>query len=179
MGRLTLILGGVRSGKSRFAQELAAQLEEETGGLVTFLATAQAGDEEMRERIEKHQRSRPARWKTVEAPLQAAEALQREGTRAGVVLLDCLTVLLSNILLSSGDPVDTGLVDRELDRLVAAVQAVPAAVIVVSNEVGLGVVPPSPLGRLFRDVAGLANQHLAREAEIVYFMVAGLPRKLK
>ena len=179
MGRLTLILGGVRSGKSRFAMELAAQWEEETGGPVTFLATAQAGDEEMRERIEKHQRSRPFRWKTVEAPLLAAEALQREGTRAGVVLLDCLTVLLSNILLSTGDPVDTGLVDRELDKLIAAVQAVPAATIIVSNEVGLGVVPPSPLGRLFRDVAGLANQRLAGEAETVYFMVAGLPRKLK
>lgn len=185
MGRLTLILGGARSGKSRYAQELAAELAKEKGGTVAYLATARPGDEEMKERIEKHRLDRPSDWKTVEATMEISGALLQEGGSCPAVIVDCLTLLINNLLLSdseTGGLVKPGAVQRvatEIGRLIETVRAVDAEVIVVSNEVGLGVVPPSPLGRLFRDIAGQANQRLARAADEVYFMAAGLPQRLK
>lgn len=194
MGRIVFILGGARSGKSGFAQELAARLDavsaaEKPNGAasgVTYLATSAAGDEEMRLRIDRHRRSRPAHWRTVEEPLQAARALS--GCSSGVVIVDCLTLLITNILLDRGaDRTDSppGLeqleqgVSREIEDLLRQCRRIEAQVLLVSNEVGLSLVPATALGRIFRDIAGRVNQRVAGEAEEVYFLVAGLARQLK
>ena len=180
-GRLTLVLGGARSGKSRWAEELAerAARERGEGGSVVYMATAEVGDEEMAARVRRHQARRPAHWRTVEAPRETARVLAGLPAGAGAVLVDCLTLFISNWLLAyerehSGD----ALIDAVLARvaeLVAAARQVPCDVIIVSNEVGGGVVPAYPLGRLFRDAAGLANQMVARAADRVYWVVAGIP----
>ncbi|MHB1133690.1 MAG: bifunctional adenosylcobinamide kinase/adenosylcobinamide-phosphate guanylyltransferase [Chloroflexota bacterium] len=181
-GRLILVIGGARAGKSDFAEDLAADL----GGRVVFVATAEARDEEMRARIATHQAARPADWRTVEAPLDVGAALV--GVQADVALLDCLTLLVSNHLgrQAGDDPyVDGGLAQaraallEELDALVAWQSQTAASLIVVSNEVGLGLVPPYPLGRAYRDLLGWANRRLALVADEVYLLVAGLPVEIK
>ncbi len=177
MGRsLTLLLGGARSGKSAFAQALAGQL----GQQVTVIATAEAGDEEMRLRIENHRRDRPSHWQTIEAPRGVAGAL-RAAAGADVVLLDCLALLVSNLLLQEEqDPAGAeARVEGELASLLTAHQQTDAHLIVVTNEVGLGVVPAYELGRAFRDALGRANARLAREATHVYWMAAGLAMEIK
>ena len=188
MGKLTLILGGARSGKSSYAERLAAQ----NGGQVLYIATAQPLDGEMAERIANHQKKRPANWQTLEIPSAVGALLQskmQSGTLpANVILVDCLTLLVSNLLLavSSGTGEDltvdeeaaSTLVETEVTRLLEAVRAIPAEWIVVSNEVGLGLVPPYPLGRVYRDLLGRANQHLASQADQVIFMIAGIPMRL-
>lgn len=171
---LILILGGVRAGKSSFAQKLAAQI----GSSVTFVATAEAGDEEMRRRIEQHQRSRPLGWRTVEAPLHPAAAL-RGTPPADVVLLDCLTLLVSNLMLREDPGPVAERVSAEVSDLLGVFERGPSSFIVVSNEVGLGVVPPYPSGRAFRDLLGSVNQRLAQRADRVYWMLAGLPLEMK
>lgn len=183
MSRLTFILGGARSGKSRHAQELA--LRQADGRPVLFVATAQAGDDEMRERIARHQGDRPAHWRTVEEPLAVADVLRRE-TEAGVVLIDCLTFFVTNHLLRSGDAAhcaadewDLPGTERAVSELIEAAQTVPATVLLVSNEVGLGLVPETALGRVWRDAAGRANQQASADAEHVLFMVAGIPMAVK
>jgi adenosylcobinamide kinase/adenosylcobinamide-phosphate guanylyltransferase len=181
---LTLILGGARSGKSTYAEALAHRL----GGRVLYVATAQALDDEMRARAAAHQSRRPAGWATLEAPREVGAALRTwfAAQPAEVILLDCLTLLVTNVLLSGGpdaaEPdVETAWqwVEAELDALLAAQRALAVPLIVVSNEVGLGVVPPYPLGRTYRDCLGRANQALARTAERVIWMAAGLPVDLK
>ena len=188
MGKLTLILGGARSGKSSYAERLATQ----HGGQVFYIATAQPLDGEMAERIANHQKKRPASWQTLEIPGAVGALLQsrmQSGTLpAGVILVDCLTLLVSNLLLavSSGAGEDltvdeeaaTALVESEVTRLLEAVRAIPAEWIIVSNEVGLGLVPPYPLGRVYRDLLGRANQRLASQADQVIFMIAGIPMHL-
>ena len=188
MGKLTLILGGARSGKSSYAERLATQ----HGGQVLYIATAQPLDSEMAERIANHQKKRPASWQTLEIPGAVGALLQsrmQSGTLpAGVILVDCLTLLVSNLLLavSSGAGEDltvdeeaaTALVESEVTRLLEAVRAIPAEWIIVSNEVGLGLVPPYPLGRVYRDLLGRANQRLASQADQVIFMIAGIPMHL-
>jgi adenosylcobinamide kinase/adenosylcobinamide-phosphate guanylyltransferase len=183
MGSLTLIIGGARSGKSRAAQELAARLA--AGRPVAYIATAEAGDDEMRERIARHRQSRPANWMTIEEPRRVTEALRRCDT-AAVILIDCLTLYITNHLLDlpdgpygHGDGWDVERAEAAIVTLIQVAQSVPADVIVVSNEVGLGLVPETPLGRVFRDVAGRANQAMAAAADRVVFMVAGLPSYLK
>lgn len=183
MSHLTLILGGARSGKSRHAQAMAEQ--EADGRPVVFVATAQAGDEEMTERIARHQADRPAHWRTVEEPLDVAAVLRREGN-APVILIDCLTFFVTNHLLRSGDAAhcdaevwDEAGVETAVSDLLRAAQEVPAHVILVSNEVGLGMVPGTALGRVWRDVAGRANQQAAQAADGVTLMVAGLPLRIK
>ncbi len=172
---LILILGGVRGGKSAFAQALAA----EHGGSVTFVATAEARDEEMRLRIEDHRQSRPASWRTIEAPLNPAAALA-EAPPADVVVLDCLTLLVSNLLLQDENPeAAQQVVDHEVEALLRVSEAGSGSLIIVSNEVGMGVVPPYELGRLYRDLLGWANQRIARSATEVYWMLAGLPIEVK
>ncbi len=172
---LILILGGVRGGKSAFAQELAV----ESGGSVTFVATAEARDEEMRLRIEDHRQSRPATWRTIEAPLNPAAALA-EAPPADVVVLDCLTLLVSNLLLQDENPeAAQQAVDNEVEALLRVFEAGSGSLIIVSNEVGMGVVPPYELGRLYRDLLGWANQRLAQSASEVYWMLAGLPIEVK
>ena len=177
MGRLVLVLGGARSGKSRFAQQLA---EERGGSAVLFVATAQASDEEMAARIRAHRLCRPAEWRTLEAPLRAAAAIREAGALAQVVLLDCLTLLISNILIAAGEDAAGAeeAIEEEIGALLALRQELPATIIVVSNEVGMGVVPPTPIGRLFRDLQGRANQRLAQQADEVYFLLAGVPLQL-
>jgi adenosylcobinamide kinase/adenosylcobinamide-phosphate guanylyltransferase len=173
---IILILGGARSGKSRYAQALAEKL----GRKVLYVATAEALDDEMKARIEAHRRSRPSSWKTVEAASNVAAAIADDVVEADVVIIDCLTLLLSNVAdEDAGVEVWEKRAAEELDRLVALADGAAARFIVVSNEVGLGLVPAYPLGRGFRDVVGWANQMLARRAAEVYFMVAGIPLKLK
>ena len=176
---MILVLGGARSGKSSYAQELAAKAK----GRVIYIATAQAGDDEMRERIAVHQAERPASWQTVEAPRQVGRSVLSSLANVDVVLLDCITLLTSNVLLSlpesaSLDEVQREM-DREIDELLAAFEQGDADWIVVTNEVGLGLVPAYALGRTYRDVLGRVNQRLAQVANEVLFMVAGIPMKVK
>ncbi|MFH1003658.1 MAG: bifunctional adenosylcobinamide kinase/adenosylcobinamide-phosphate guanylyltransferase [Chloroflexota bacterium] len=179
----TLITGRGRSGKSTFAQELARQ----RGGPVLFVATAEAGDDEMRRRIERHRRERPAGWRTLEGTTGLGPLICREAGGARVVILDCVTLLVSNVLghyySADGGPVDDALVEAgvtaEIDGLVACLGQTGASFIVVTNEVGLGLVPDNRAGRLYRDLLGRANQRLAAAVDEVYFMVAGLPLRIK
>ncbi|MBV7336040.1 bifunctional adenosylcobinamide kinase/adenosylcobinamide-phosphate guanylyltransferase [Chloroflexi bacterium TSY] len=176
---LYLILGGARSGKSRYAEMLAQELG---GNDVLYIATAQAFDDEMRERIAKHQRERPVGWRTMEAPTDVGKAIQHAANATKVVLLDCLTVLVSNVLLKHEDPFTdeaTAAVESEIDGLVTNFERLEADVIIVSNEVGMGLVPPYPLGRAYRDLLGKANQRIAGQADIVKLMIAGIPMDVK
>jgi adenosylcobinamide kinase/adenosylcobinamide-phosphate guanylyltransferase len=191
MGRgMTLILGGARSGKSTYAEQLAAA----DGGPVLYVATAQAWDEEMRVRIAAHRAQRPAGWRTLEAPRQVGAAvtasmlatpatLPPAGDAPGVVLVDCLTLLANNVLMAlpekAGEGEAAAALMAEVDGLLVAYAASAAAWILVSNEVGLGIVPAYPLGRVYRDALGRANQRLAAASDRVLFMVAGLPLTVK
>ncbi|SHE41520.1 bifunctional adenosylcobinamide kinase/adenosylcobinamide-phosphate guanylyltransferase [Desulforamulus putei] len=181
-GKLVLVLGGSRSGKSRFAEGLARRL----GNKILYIATAAVYDEEMARRVQLHRDRRPAAWDTREEPLHVIEAVQESANRYHVLLLDCLTLWLTNLLLNddiSGPA--TPWPDKEkyllslVTQLATTCQNCRSSVVVVSNEVGLGLVPDNPLGRAFRDVAGSANQILAHYADEVYFVAAGLPIELK
>jgi adenosyl cobinamide kinase/adenosyl cobinamide phosphate guanylyltransferase len=180
MGQLTFVLGGARSGKSRFAQELA---QDAGGDRVLFVATAEAKDEEMRERVARHRAQRPAAWRTVEATQKVAGAIAAEAGDAAVVLVDCLSLLVATPLMVPGvDPYDPDLeagIMEELELLVGLLTTRNLEMIAVSNEVGLGLVPDNKLGRAYRDVLGRANQTMAARADIVYLVVAGLPTRLK
>ena len=177
--RLTLILGGARSGKSSYAQSLA----EGTGRSVTFLATAQALDDEMSARIHKHRAERPSSWKTLEVSLGISAHLGPVETE--VILLDCITLLVSNLMMQfvKDDRVDevsfTQALQKEVDELIATIRTGKQDWIIISNEVGLGLVPPYQMGRVYRDGLGWANQRLARAADKVILMVAGIPAVIK
>ena len=178
MGKLTLVLGGARSGKSTFAQRLA----HARGGQVVFIATAQAGDPEMAARISAHQAERPAGWITLECPTGVAGAWKGRNLAPDLAILDCLTFLVTNLLLEAATDIDEpdesraqALVSAEIETLLQLIQESQCDWILVSNEVGMGLVPPYPLGRLFRDLLGWANQRLAAQAEQVYYLVAGIP----
>ena len=174
--RLTLVLGGVRAGKSSYAQRLAS----EGGGRVLFVATAEAGDADMAARIQAHWRDRPPDWDTLEEPVDLVGALSGVANRYDTVLLDCLTLWVSNLLLRSTD-IDssrTGIL-TETEWLLDVFRRGSASWVVVSNEVGLGVVPPTRLGRVFADELGRVNQFVAAAADDVYFMAAGLAMPLK
>ena len=172
---LTLVLGGIRSGKSSFAQRLAAR-----GNRVLFLATAEAGDSEMAARIQAHRDNRPQDWGTLEEPLELVAALSPVLHDYDIVVLECLTLWVSNLMLnvptSGAVKVDISSRARELLRLY---RNGPASWIIVSNEVGLGVIPSTRLGRHYADELGRVNQMVAAAADFVYFMAAGLPLKLK
>ena len=167
---LTLVTGGARSGKSAYAARLAASY----GRPVLFVATAEARDDDMRRRVERHRASRPAEWQTLEEPLSVAVALRAQRPQVQpVVLLDCVTLLVSNLLLA-GRPVEP-----EIEALLAWQRASSSTVIAVTNEVGLGIVPDNDLARRYRDELGLANQALAAAATNVVLLVAGLPLAIK
>ncbi len=173
--RLTLILGGARAGKSTYAQEVAS-----SGKRVLFVATAEAGDRDMEARIEAHRKSRPTEWDTIEEPLDLVGALEPLADRYDTVLLDCLTLWISNLLLRDGeDEAGNADIPGEVRRLLEAYERGTASWIVVSNEVGLGVVAPTRLGRLYADELGRANQMVAAAADDVFFLAAGLALNLK
>jgi adenosylcobinamide kinase/adenosylcobinamide-phosphate guanylyltransferase len=169
---VTLILGGARSGKSRYAQALAARATD-----VVFLATAQACDDEMRAKIERHRKDRPPGWKTVEVPLELDEAIRRHGSQGSFLVIDCLATFTANLMLVEKDNEEG--ICRRVENLCASLAATPAGVAVVSNEVGSGIVPAYPSGRRFRDLLGECNQRIAAISRNVVLMVAGCPLAVK
>ncbi len=171
-GKLILILGGARSGKSRFAIEYASRL----GRQVLFVATAEATDHEMRRRITFHRKMRPRGWKTLEAPQEVAERVSHFTGRVEVILVDCLTLLVANLLGKGGGRLKAT-IDREIEGLIGLRDR--GHLLLVSNEVGMGLVPPFPSGRRYRDLLGEVHQRVAQEADEVYLVVAGIPFALK
>jgi adenosylcobinamide kinase/adenosylcobinamide-phosphate guanylyltransferase len=198
MGKLTLILGGARSGKSSYAEKRAKELG---GDNVLYVATSQIKDDEMRERVDKHRSDRPSAWETVEAPRDIAQALRRAQDNAlgqehpaTIILLDCVTFLVANHLMDASAPEDDPFDDlkddpfdkkieaavvAEVESLLNYVRENDVELLAVSNEVGLGLVPAYELARAYRDILGRANQILAQQADEVLFFVAGLPMKVK
>ena len=172
MGKLVLVTGGSRSGKSRYAIELARGI----GGRGAFLAPCEIKDDEMRERVALHQKFRPKEWQTIEEPLEVEEKLWEMKGKCDVLVLDCLTIYISNHLMA-------GVSQREIEEMVKGLietaKSLDYTVIVVTNEVGSGIVPENPLVRRFRDLTGFANQAVALEADEVYFTVSGIPLRIK
>lgn len=170
--RTYFITGGARSGKSAFAERLANDLN----GKRAYIATAQALDPEMAARIERHRKERGGAWDTYEEPLAVAELLRKLSGRYEIALLDCLTLWLSNVIAHTDN--DDAVAVRS-DDLVSAVKDFGGTCIIVSNEVGLGIVPDNPLARRFRDLAGILNQKMALTADEVFLTTAGIPVKIK
>jgi len=174
--KCTFVLGGARSGKSHYAQELAGKLSNR----VLFVATGEALDEEMQARISQHKKARPETWRTLEIPTNIGKQIERQVGDAQVVLVDCLSLLVSNLL---GDEPDYPKAETralaEIDQLIACMGKLDASFIIVSNEVGMGLVPETKIGRIYRDLLGKVNQRIAQHANEVYFMVAGTPIKVK
>jgi adenosylcobinamide kinase/adenosylcobinamide-phosphate guanylyltransferase len=168
---ITLVLGGARSGKSRYAESLIAALPPPWQPPWTYLATAEAADAEMATRIAAHRARRGPQWRTIEAPRDLAAALN--SCRTAPALVDCLTLWLSNLMLADAD------IDAEIDRLEQTLANVVAPAVLVANEVGFGIVPDNPLGRRFRDLQGVLNQRMAARADRVVLVVAGLPLAIK
>jgi adenosylcobinamide kinase/adenosylcobinamide-phosphate guanylyltransferase len=181
MSKLTFIIGGARSGKSTFAMKLAGNYEH-----VCYVATAdsaqtsQINDDEMVKRIQNHQKNRPANWETIEAPLNLDKAVSNLDGKLDVVLIDCITLYITNILLNSREAKEEEkyIIDS-INRLCITCKKITPHVIIVSNEVGYGIVPDNPLSRRFRDIAGYANQLIAREADSVFLVTAGIETKIK
>ncbi len=178
-----LIIGGARSGKSHFAHELALKSAQP----VLFVATAEAGDEEMRRRIEEHQKTRPATWSTLEVTTHVGSQIFQKIGEAQTVIVDCITLLVNNIFSQysdpAGEPINVPLIEKEvmaeIGELVDCINRVNASFIIVTNEVGLGLVPANRMGRSYRDLLGGANQILAQHADEIYLMVAGIPLPIK
>jgi len=173
LAQVMFVLGGCRSGKSGLALRAANEMEAQQR---IFIATAVAFDAEMQDRVRRHQAERGAGWKTLEIPLALPEALVEHGREGRLILVDCITLWVSNLLL---EWTDAAAVERRIAELARVVQACAGPVILVSNEVGLGVVPDSQLGRQFRDLAGMANQAVAAGADEVIMTVAGIPVVIK
>ncbi len=169
--QIVLVLGGARSGKSTYAQQLA----ETWWTNPLYLATAETLDREMEDRVKRHQQQRGARWGCAEESLDVARVIRDTAPARDGILLDCATLWLTNVLLKEGNPS----VQRRKRELIAALKDSATGVIIVSNEVGMGIVPESPLGREFRDLQGWFNQDLATVADTVLFIIAGLPLALK
>ncbi len=177
--RLTLLLGGARGGKSALALRLAEESERASGSEVCFIATAEGLDEDMTARIARHRTERPVHWRTIEEPCQIDEAL-REANGAGIVVVDCLTLFVSNWLMRHKDERECEQTVRRITRnFLTLARTSRQTIICVSNEVGLGLVPETQLGRTFRDLLGRVNQDFAAAADDVYLLVAGLPLQLK
>lgn len=175
----TLIIGGARSGKSTLAQELALK----TGGDVLFVATAEAGDEDMRKRIEMHRKLRPPDWVTLEFTTHIGSRIIKNIGKARTVIIDCITLLINNIFMQYDDKTDADLAEKEvlaeIKELLDCIDRSDANFIIVTNEVGLGLVPADRVSRLYRDLLGRANQILADHADEVYLLVAGIPVAVK
>lgn len=188
MGRLIFITGGARSGKSKFAEDLTLDLALQRDpnlnkGCVTYLATCVPSDREMRERVKMHKDRRPSYWETVEEPREVARTIREKGYGTEVLLVDCLGLYVTNLLLEDEEETLSqekgNLILSSVREVAEAARKVPSDVVVVSNEVGMGLVPEYLLGRVFRDVLGWANQILADASDEVYFMVSGVPMRVK
>jgi adenosylcobinamide kinase/adenosylcobinamide-phosphate guanylyltransferase len=166
---ITLVIGGARSGKSGFALTRASGIP----GRKAYVATAQAFDEEMKERIEKHRQERSADWRTFEEPLALAGLLNEIGTEYNAIIVDCLTLWLSNQMMNSKDAME------EFEKLLPSIQSCNGQLFVVSNEVGMGIVPENAMARRFRDLAGTINRRMAEAAGSVYLVTAGIPLRIK
>ena len=179
MGKIVLVTGGARSGKSRFAERYAAKY----GTRVAYIATAGIYDEEMAFRVKLHRERRPREWRTWEAPCDAHIALEEAGRDHDMILFDCLTLYISNILCSLEDISDSGenyrLVREQVGRLIDRAEKNPGTTLFVTNEVGAGIVPENQLSREYRDVAGIANQLMGRAAKEVYLVTCGLAVDIK
>jgi adenosylcobinamide kinase / adenosylcobinamide-phosphate guanylyltransferase len=174
--QIILLIGGARSGKSYYAQQLAGEL----GSKVLFVATGEALDEEMEARIAEHQKDRPKNWRTLEITTGIGNGIEKQIGDADVVAIDCITLLISNLLRSEPDyPEAEKIVKAEINKLIDAMDGLDASFVIVSNEVGMGLVPENKLGRIYRDLLGKANQLLAGHATEVYLMVACLPVQVK
>ena len=177
MSQTIFITGGARSGKSGFAEKLAGHFGEQ----LCYLATARTLDDEMAERVRRHRERRGVQWQTIEEPVHLSECLARSDGQYQVVLVDCITLWLSNLLLKyeqSGVDVEVRIFE-DVQRLITTLHGMVTPVIMVSNEVGMGIVPENRLARLFRDIAGRANQALAAVADEVHVVISGMPLKLK
>ena len=177
MARTIFITGGARSGKSVFSEKKALEF----GHRLAYLATAQSLDTEMANRIERHRTRRGPEWQTIEEPIQLSRALEDAEGKFGAILVDCVTLWLTNLLFAfehDGTEVE-GRIQKEVDQVIATLQRMSTPVILVSNEVGMGIVPEHHLARLFRDIAGSANQSLAAAANEAYVVLSGIPLKLK
>jgi adenosylcobinamide kinase/adenosylcobinamide-phosphate guanylyltransferase len=175
MNEITFVIGGCRSGKSRYALDLAGKLSENKK---IFIATCLPQDEEMRQRVARHQKDRGKTWIAREVPIDLPEAVIENSSRGHVILVDCLTLWISN-LLTRTQQISEDEVIESVDNLTRAFQTVQCPVILVSNEVGTGIVPENKLARQFRDIMGLANQRVAACADGVIWMVAGIPVTIK
>ena len=172
MKKITLMIGGCKSGKSRHALELAEKLNSRR----IFIATCIPFDEELKERISRHQQERDETWKTVDVPINLPEAISAHDGNNTVLLVDCLTLWINNLLMASEDQ---SYVDQNVEKLLQSLSRARCPVILVANEVGAGIVPENRLARLFRDAAGSANQRIAAAADQVIYMVAGIPMTIK
>jgi adenosylcobinamide kinase/adenosylcobinamide-phosphate guanylyltransferase len=170
---IIFVTGGARSGKSDFVQELAEKLE----GKRVFLATAEALDDEMKERIRKHKEKRGDRWDTLEEPLDLGNAIRSVSKSCRTILVDCLTVWLSNLLMEYKD--EDEIISEMTDDLFSSMDDFEETLIIVSNEVGLGIVPDNKLARIYRDKLGFLNQRMAKRADQVYILFSGIPVKIK
>lgn len=175
---IVFILGGARSGKSSLAEKIAAGQEEKYGRQIIYLATAKAKDKEMENRIKKHQEQRPDNWQTIEADLNIYQAIKSANIPdESVVILDCLTLLLTNYMISKED-YNLEDIKNELDDFITFLNKKSCLIIFVSNETGLGIVPGNKLGREFRDEAGWLNQWIAKKSDKTFFALAGIPIEL-
>ena len=172
MGKLILVLGGARSGKSAVSEAKVSELADE----IVYIATMEPNDEELKERVKRHKKMRPAEWKTVEEPLLVQEAVQRESKSGVAILIDCLTLFVSNCMMKNMSEDEIVI---KVKKLALECKRSKVDVVIVSNEVGMGVVPPSESGRAFRDIQGFANQAVAKAADEVYFTIAGIPINIK
>lgn len=168
---ITFILGGARSGKSRFALELADNSKD--GGRKAYIATAQAMDDEMKARIKKHKEERSGEWVTFEEPLNISTLISNIHKSYNIILLDCLTLWLSNLMLNNKN------IKVEIESFISSLSTIHCSLFTVSNEVGLGIVPDNALSRKFRDLSGYLNQKMAALADEVYLVTAGIPLKIK
>ena len=183
MKKIILLLGGARSGKSHFAQEYARR----NVGKVLFVATATAGDEDMRLRIVKHKEDRPSHWRTLEATTEIGIRIEANAGDAELIIIDCITMLVNNIFSRYDerqfDTISNAVLEKEviaeIEQLQQCLKKVNASFLIISNEVGLGLVPDNRMGRLYRDILGRANQMLTQTADEVFLLVAGIPLRVK
>lgn len=173
MKEIIFVIGGCRSGKSSHALHAA---EEMPGNRKIYIATCMPQDEEMKQRVAKHRQERSKNWVTIEEPLQLASAISQNGPEADVLLVDCLTLWVSNLLMETDDERQ---IEKRIAELIAALERATGPIVLVSNEIGTGIVPQNKLARQYRDIIGLANQAVAKTAGRVIWMVAGIPVTIK